>query len=122
MSKIRRVGLTLMSFVVFCIAFAVASRTAVAQTYMITDLDPPGQTSRDVALGINNSGQVVGYSVTSRGQIRAFLYSNGRMRILGTLGGSTVTPSPSTTPVTWSVVHKLLTGKAVPSSTPVARL
>jgi len=76
-----------MSFVLFCIAFAVASRTAVAQTYMITDLDPPGQTSRDVALGINNSGQVVGYSVTSRGQIRAFLYSNGRMRILGTLGG-----------------------------------
>ena len=39
------------------------------------------------ALGINNSGQVVGWAETSNDQ-RAFLYSAGSMQDLGTLGGS----------------------------------
>lgn len=40
-------------------------------------------------LGINNAGQVVGYS-TPKGRVttQAFLYSNGMMQDLGTLGGS----------------------------------
>ncbi|MCP4247472.1 MAG: hypothetical protein GY778_10530 [bacterium] len=38
--------------------------------------------------GINESGQVVGYSYTDSWQKRAFLYSEGEMVDLGTLGGS----------------------------------
>ena len=39
------------------------------------------------AFGINDSGQVVGYSTNADGHERAFLYSNGTMIDLGTLGG-----------------------------------
>ena len=41
-----------------------------------------------VAYGINNSGQIVGYSLTAQGQEHAFLDSDGSMRDLGTLGGT----------------------------------
>jgi probable HAF family extracellular repeat protein len=39
------------------------------------------------AEGLNNSGQVVGYSTTSGGNTDAFLYSNGTITNLGTLAG-----------------------------------
>ena len=39
------------------------------------------------ALGINNSGQVVGWAATATQDIHAFLYRNGSMIDLGTLGG-----------------------------------
>ena len=46
-----------------------------------------GDTS--VATGINDSGQVAGYSYTANDATEhAFLYSNGTMQDLGTLGGS----------------------------------
>jgi probable HAF family extracellular repeat protein len=45
-------------------------------------------TSTSAALGINSSGQVVGYYSTSTDAwSRGFLYSNGTMTDLGTLGG-----------------------------------
>lgn len=39
------------------------------------------------AYGINNTGQVVGFSYTSSGNIYAFLYTDGIMNDLGTLPG-----------------------------------
>lgn len=40
-----------------------------------------------VATRINNQGQVVGFSQTASKQMHAFLYSQGKMTDLGTLGG-----------------------------------
>lgn len=40
------------------------------------------------AYGINNKGQVVGYSSTTSGQSHAFLWQTGTMTDLGTLGGN----------------------------------
>ncbi len=54
--------------------------------YHLTDLGTLGGANSD-ALGINASGQIVGWSDTTNGQA-AFLYSGGVMKNLGTLGGS----------------------------------
>src|SRR5262245_61217948 len=62
--------------------------TAQAQTYNVTDLGTLGGTLSE-AYGLNDSGQIVGYSATSgNAGHRAFLYQNGSMTDLGTLGGS----------------------------------
>lgn len=42
-----------------------------------------------MARTINNSGQVIGSSETTRGETHAFLWEDGRMRDLGTLAGRT---------------------------------
>ncbi len=49
----------------------------------MTDLDPLGAGSS--ASGINNKGQVVGYSTTPGGAQHAFLYADARMLDLNTL-------------------------------------
>src|SRR4051794_34524752 len=43
-----------------------------------------------LGLGINDSGQVVGQSDTADGHTHAFLYSQGVMADLGTLGGANI--------------------------------
>jgi probable HAF family extracellular repeat protein len=40
------------------------------------------------ASGINDRGQIVGFSTTASGDFHAFLYENGVMTDLGTLPGS----------------------------------
>jgi len=54
--------------------------------YTVTDLGTLGGSS-SYPTGLNNSGQVVGQSQTAAGLYDAFLYSNGVMQDLGTLGG-----------------------------------
>ena len=64
-------------------------RRLLTASYTITDLGTLGGVAYDysVATGINDSGQVVGYSYNANGLDHAFLYSGGVMQDLGTLGG-----------------------------------
>lgn len=55
---------------------------ALAVSYSLTDLGTLGG-NYSGAYGINNSGQVVGYSLLTNGNTHAFLYSNGTMSDLG---------------------------------------
>ncbi len=56
--------------------------------YTVTDLGVLGGTYSDSrAYGINSLGQVVGQSDTGTGDTHAFIYSNGQMQDIGTLGG-----------------------------------
>jgi len=51
----------------------------------MTDLGTLGG-GYSIAGGINNLGQVTGWSVTSSAAVHAFLYTDGKMRDLGDLG------------------------------------
>lgn len=59
---------------------------AQAQTYHFTDLGTPGFFSQ--ANGVNNSGQVIGYTSMPDGTTQAVVCLNGAMTELGTLGGA----------------------------------
>lgn len=75
------IPLALLAFV------AVAAAGKIHQTrYSVIALDPqPNRSS--FGIGINSKGQVVGWAQTDTGA-RAFLYRNGAMTDLGTLGGN----------------------------------
>ena len=73
-------------------AFLLAATAAAAQTYTITDLGTLGTNSRGTysqAYCINASGQAAGQTSASSQNMTdpAFLYSNGQLINLGTLGG-----------------------------------
>jgi len=71
-------------------AFATANENQLGPRQLsITDLGTlPGGTF-SIAYGINNHGQVVGYSDTASGEGHAFLWQKGEMTDLGTLPGGT---------------------------------
>ena len=73
-------------------AFVLLAAPAFAQTYTITDLGTFGTNSRGTysqAFCINASGQAAGQSSASSSQMTdpAFLYSDGQLVNIGTLGG-----------------------------------
>ena len=76
--------------VAVAVLLSFVGRSAWGETlYTVTDLGTlPGGTAMSEARGINASGQVVGVSYASYDNYHAFLYSNGAMADLGTLGGS----------------------------------
>lgn len=72
--------------IVACLAVALWSLPARAQ---FTDIGTLPGCLRSTATAINDNGQVVGYSTDVTGYTtHAFLYSNGLMTDLGTLGGT----------------------------------
>ena len=72
----------------FLLAPALGSRFPLSADVLL-QRNGPGQLGPllDHRHGINNAGQVTGLSDISTGAYRAFLYSNGQMTDLGTLGG-----------------------------------
>ncbi len=56
--------------------------------YTVIDLGTPPNCVYSVPLHINAAGQVVGFAPTRKDDRRAFLWQEGKMRDLGTLGGS----------------------------------
>jgi probable HAF family extracellular repeat protein len=58
-------------------------------TYQVRDLGSLGGRATQAA-DLNESGQVTGYSELADGQIRAFLYFDGDMQDLGSLGGGSL--------------------------------
>jgi probable HAF family extracellular repeat protein len=85
--------LTLVGTVV--IAIAISLFTAATATgrfyYSVTDLGTIGDYTFTVPLRINDLGQVVGYVRNPQRSERAFLWQNGQMTNLGTLGGDSST-------------------------------
>jgi len=74
--------------VVILVGAALPSEAQTASTtYTVKDLGTLPGGFESFALGINDSGQVVGWATTSSGEDHAFLYSNGQMQDLGTLPG-----------------------------------
>ncbi len=66
-------------------------RVVPSTAYKIIDLGNLGGTAE--AFGLNDQGEVVGYSKTTKGAWDAFVYKNGKMKSLGSLmaGGSIAT-------------------------------
>lgn len=76
--------------VAFGISILMSATAAHAWSYTITDLGPLDGHNRSEAYGISSNGQVAGLSLNfgiDGLPPRAFLYSNGAMTDLGTLGG-----------------------------------
>ena len=61
---------------------------SVPTAYALTDLGNLGGPQSAQAYDINDVGQVVGYATSAAGPQRAFLWQDGGMTELGTLGGS----------------------------------
>ena len=70
--------------ILMCSLFA-GHAAAEAGTYSVTDLGTLGGSGTTQAYGINEAGQVVGYSTAASLKYHAFLWDNGMMIDLGTL-------------------------------------
>src|SRR5262245_24796014 len=57
-------------------------------SYAVTDLGVTAGFDNSYASGINQAGHVAGYETSTAGGLHAFLWRNGAMTDLGTLGGA----------------------------------
>jgi probable HAF family extracellular repeat protein len=78
---------TATAYVVVCVFLLLVPATCTGQNYAITDLGTLGGSS-SIGYGINASGQVTGYSLTTGNIADAFLYTGGKMIDLETTLGS----------------------------------
>lgn len=67
-------------------ALWVAAANGAMPAYQVQDLGTLGGSITQVT-DLNDAGQVTGYSETADGELRAFVYSQGKLSDLGTLGG-----------------------------------
>lgn len=72
--------------VVLGACFSTAAVPAAAQSYRVMRLGPV-DAIRSSATAINNAGQVLGQMQDANGELRSFLWSDGTVEDLGTLGG-----------------------------------
>ena len=73
------------------ILFVLGINPSQAGTYSVTVLPSPQGSFFEVPFALNNSGQVVGYSLVAPGAVRAVLWDAGKVTELGTLGGNSST-------------------------------
>jgi probable HAF family extracellular repeat protein len=78
----------IMAWVVPLIPALASAPSVRADYFTITDLGGGFGGGYCVPAGINENGQVAGYSLTGQGDYHAFLYSSGAMQDLGAFGGS----------------------------------
>jgi len=78
-------GLVLVSIFLIALLFQAKPGIAVPPSYSVKDLGTLGGASSE-ATGINESGQITGWSLAANGHTYAFIYSNGKMTSLGSLG------------------------------------
>ena len=73
----------------FTVGATTQKHTFLATHGVVVDLGTLPRASASYALGINNNGDVVGYSYTADNQQRAVLWRNGSVIELGVLAGAT---------------------------------
>ena len=85
----RRLGLLVVGLALLAAFAATVSGggTQAQADWVIRDLGTLGGKSSET-VGLNDRGQIVGWSKTKKGSRRAFLWQNGRMRDLGTFEGN----------------------------------
>ena len=69
---------------------ATSQVVAQAASYTVTNLGHLGTEENTEPAAINNAGQVVGSSITTSGQRHGFIWANGVMRDLGSLGAASI--------------------------------
>lgn len=84
-TKLKKLTQLKMSLLPFLMCSLFAGHAAAAGVYSVTDLGTLGGNGTTQAYGINEAGQVVGYSTTASLKYHAFLWDNGVMTDLGTL-------------------------------------
>ena len=87
-SVIKRIVLGVGTLALFVVSTSTVQAQPFQPHYIIVNLGNLGGEGTS-ALGLNDRGQVVGWSTTTTGQRHAFMYSDGSMTDLGTLVGGT---------------------------------